>query len=153
MAAATLVKRFSSGDNASPFDEPIARLLAEAGTAAVIEPHCQVLRPGQTVSEIAFVLSGSLRVFQFCYEGKEIGLYRVRNGEVCSLSLLSATTGTSFPAWAETENRVRAVMVQARTFRQWLRESDPVRNFVFAGLKVRLFGVLELLTEVAFRRT
>jgi CRP/FNR family transcriptional regulator len=107
---------------------------------------------GDHCPHFALVGRGSLRVFQPSPEGREITLYYVEAGETCMVNTMCVFLGNGSPATAVVESDVDALLLPAATFRQWLGESNAVREYFFSALGERLAGVMALVEEVAFRR-
>jgi CRP/FNR family transcriptional regulator len=107
---------------------------------------------GDHCPHFALLGRGSLRVFQPSPEGREITLYYVEAGETCMVNTLCVFLGNGSPATAVVEHEVEALLLPAATFRQWLGESNAVREYFFGALGERLAGVMALVEEVAFRR-
>ncbi len=107
---------------------------------------------GDQVGAIALLVSGVVRVYKIGETGREITLYRFGNGESCILTANAILSQETFPAIATVEKEAEAVMVPAEAFRDWVRRSDPWREFVFELLSQRLSTVMALVDEIAFRR-
>ena len=103
-------------------------------------------------SGIAFLLSGSIRVYKCGESGREITLYEIGPGETCILNASCILGNKAYPANAVTISEGELIMVPAHDFRRLLGSHETMRNFVFSLLSERLGEVMELVNEVAFRR-
>ena len=101
---------------------------------------------------IALLVSGVVRVYKVGETGREITLYRFGNGSSCILTANAILSQKTFPAIATVEENAEAVMIPAETFRDWVREYDLWRDFVFDLLSQRLSTVMAVIDEVAFQR-
>lgn len=132
-----------------------AEVLEEFRRASVVVsiPAGQdVFVEGGQVEGIAFLLSGTVRVYKIGETGREITLYRFGHGESCILTAAAILNQQRFSALATVERDVEAVLVPAPVFRDWVRRFDFSRDFVLELLTERLADVMAIVDEVAFRR-
>ncbi|MBX3081899.1 MAG: Crp/Fnr family transcriptional regulator [Anaerolineae bacterium] len=123
----------------------------EAFFARIPAGH-DVFVEGDEANAIALLLSGVVRVYKIGENGREITLYRFGTGESCILTANAILAQQTFPAIASVEQDAEAVMIPAASFRQWIRDYDLWRDFVFALLSQRLSSVMEIVDAVTFRR-
>jgi len=107
---------------------------------------------GDRVDGIALLISGVVRVYKIGETGREITLYRFGLGESCILTANAILSQKNFPAIASVEQDADAVMIPADIFRDWVNRYDLWRDFVFDLLSQRLFSVMLIVDEIAFRR-
>lgn len=109
-------------------------------------------RQGETCAQLALVLAGSVRVYRLGENGREITLYRIQPGESCVLTASCILRHAPFPAFAECETAVDAVLVDQWQVERWLRDYSPWRELVFGLVSGRLVELIELLDAVVFQR-
>jgi CRP/FNR family transcriptional regulator len=107
---------------------------------------------GDICSQIALIGKGSIRVYKSGETGREITLYHVRSGEACILTASCVLAEEPYPATAEIEYQVKAVVFPAAIFRDWISRIGPVRDFVFKTLAKRVAGVMALVEEITFNK-
>ena len=107
---------------------------------------------GDTCSQLAVVVTGTVRVYKVGENGREITLYRVEGHESCILTASCILSRSRFPAFAVAETDVRAVLIPAAALRDWVAREELWRNYVLGLLAMRLSGVMATVEEVAFRR-
>lgn len=107
---------------------------------------------GDSCSGIAFLLSGSVRVYKSGENGREITLYEIGPGETCILNASCILGNSAYPANAVTVIAGELVLIPADDFRGLLGSHETLRDFVFSLLSERLGEIMELVNEVAFRR-
>lgn len=112
----------------------------------------QIFAEGDDPTSLALVLSGVVRVYKLGPTGREITLYRFGHGESCILTANAILSRRSFPAIAAAEQNLEVVIVPAGPFRQWVRDFDPWRDFIFDLLSDRLSSVMEIIDEILFQR-
>jgi CRP/FNR family transcriptional regulator, anaerobic regulatory protein len=133
-------------------DTPLGREFRQAAYFARIPAGKDIFVEGDSVEAIALLLSGNVRVYKIGEQGREITLYRFGLGESCILTANAIMNQQTFPAVALVETEAEAIMIPAKTFRDWIRRYDEWRNFLFDLLSQRLASVMGLVDEVVFRR-
>jgi CRP/FNR family transcriptional regulator len=132
-----------------------SQLLAAFNTSAKTGsvPAGEVLLwEGGQCTQLAIILSGSVRVYKSGENGREITLYRIAPGEGCILSVSCILSQQRFPALAQVEADARAVMIPAPALRQWLKEYEDWRDYICDLLARRLSDIISTVEEVAFHR-
>ena len=80
---------------------------------------------GGECGQLALVFSGSVRVYKLAESGREITLYRISSGDSCVLTASCIMSDTPFPAIAETETDVEALIIPSQQAAEWMSESKP----------------------------
>ena len=111
-----------------------------------------VCHQGNVCQQLPILISGQARVFKLSESGKEITLYRIAPGESCVLTASCIMSNLSFPAIAETEEDVEALLIPANKVADWFEEYPAWRQFVFEMISRRLSSILTVIEEVAFQR-
>jgi CRP/FNR family transcriptional regulator len=111
-----------------------------------------VCHQGNVCQQLPILLSGQARVYKLSESGKEITLYRIAPGESCVLTASCIMSNLSFPAIAETEEDVEALLIPSNTVADWFEEYPAWRQFVFEMISRRLSSILTVIEEVAFQR-
>jgi len=111
-----------------------------------------VFREGDECSGIAFILSGTIRIYKTAENGREITLYRIGKGESCILSISSVFSHKPFEAFADVEEECEILLVPPKLFRHWMSNNEKLTEWVFGLLANRLGSVLLTVEEVAFQR-
>jgi len=133
-------------------DAKLVRKFQESAFLTRIPAGKDVFSAGDSVEAIPLLLSGVVRVYQLGETGREVTLYRFRPGESCVLTANAILSDQFFPAIATVEEEAEAVMIPADAFRDWVRDFDEWRKFVFDLVSQRLASVMAIVDEVAFRR-
>jgi CRP/FNR family transcriptional regulator len=105
----------------------------------------RVFRQGEFAENYLLVTSGSVRVFARSDAGREVVLYRVGPGEMCTLTTACLLGRTSYPAEAIAEAESVARIVPAGEFERLVDESAGFRVFVFASFSGRLNEIMRRL--------
>lgn len=133
-------------------DPQLVRAFQQEAFFARIPAGRDVFVEGDRADAIALLISGVVRVYKIGETGREITLYRFGHGESCILTANAILSQQSFPAIATVEREAEAVMIQAETFRDWVRRYDLWREFIFDLFSQRLSLVMAVVDEVVFRR-
>ena len=107
---------------------------------------------GSSCSHLAFVLSGTGRVYKLGESGREITLYRVESGECCILTLSCIISEKRFPAFAVSESDLEAILIPAVVIQDWMDSIRSWRRYAWDLIAARLGDVISLVEEVTFRR-
>ncbi len=144
-----LLARFSMLSEASSDFQ--SNFFAHASVVHIPRGHA-IATDGSVCEQLALVVSGQVRVYKLGESGREITLYRIREGDSCVLSASCIMSETPFPAIAESETEVEAVTVPSSMARDWMSQSKPWCGFIFSLISKRLVDVISVLEEVTFLR-
>jgi len=123
-----------------------------AGLKPLQLPKGTVLfRDGDRCQGYVFVMPGAIRVQTMDPEGREIGLYRVEDGQTCMLTTSCLLAGRSYPAEGITEEATELVLLPAERFDALLADPD-FRRFALAMISDRIAELMALIEDVAFGR-
>lgn len=114
--------------------------------------HQLIVNEESQVGMLPILLKGSVRVYKLGESGREITLYRIEKGGSCILSASCILSGIKFPAIAQSETGIEAVLVPAVKFKEWVAKYPFWQNFVFGLLAERLEVIISVIEEVAFKR-
>jgi CRP/FNR family transcriptional regulator len=81
--------------------------------------------------------------------GREITLYTVGPGELCTLEVLAVLAGTRYRAEAVVEEPAAGVTIPATVFRDLVDGEPALRDHLFRSCEARLAHSLELVSDVA----
>lgn len=133
-------------------DQAFLQSLLSMGQRVALPVGKHICLEGSNCSHLAFVLSGTARVYKLGESGKEITLYRVEAGECCILTLSCIVSEKRFPAFAISESELEAIVVPAATIQHWMEENRSWRRYAWNLIASRLGDVISLVEEVTFRR-
>lgn len=128
-----------------------SNLLDNASLASLPAGHL-ICHDGSECALLPLVVQGTGRVYKLGENGREITLYRVERGESCVVTASCILSGQPFPAFAECETDVQAVVVRPAEVRRWMATSEPWRQYVFGLIAGRLQDVFGVLDAVLFQR-
>lgn len=139
-----------------PFlNESLASFVEEffARAALVALPAGQIIcQDGDQCGQLPLLLSGVGRVYKLGENGREMTLYRIHPGESCVVTASCILSDRAFPAFAECETDVEALVVRPREVSAWMATSGSWRAYVFGLIASRLQDVFNVLDAVLFQR-
>ncbi len=109
-------------------------------------------REGEYSTGLVLVLSGEKRIYKQTSAGKEITLYNVVAGEFCIINAMSLLSNSPYPANAISITKVELLIIPPDKFREYILKYEEMRNLIFSFISKNLADVMELITEVAFKR-
>lgn len=109
-----------------------------------------IMQEGFICRHTAFLLKGSIRVSKLSEDGREVTLYRIREGEVCLLTVSCIMSDSSFPALASVEEETEMVALPAQIFQELLLVNREFQQFIFHRIFSRLRDVMLTVERVAF---
>jgi CRP/FNR family transcriptional regulator len=104
---------------------------------------------GDVCWEVALLTQGRVRVSKRRASGREIMLYTVGPGELCTLEVLAVLAGTPYRAEAVVEEEASGVAIPATVFRDLVDGEPALRDYLFRSCEARLAQALELVSDVA----
>ena len=105
------------------------------------------------------VLNGSLRTYLLSDEGKEVTIYRLREGDVCFLAASCILSAITFDVEIEAQGFTQVLLIPARILSTLTKENIYLENFMYkerttgahASLSLRRFSdVVEALQQLMF---
>lgn len=99
---------------------------------------------------LMLVKSGELRVYMLSEEGREITLYRLREGDVCVLSASCVLSTITFDVHVDAEVDSEVLLVHASVFAELSRQNVYVEKFSYQLATERFSDVMWTMQQVLF---
>ena len=96
------------------------------------------------------VLEGTLRTYLLSDEGKEVTIYRLRQGDVCVLAASCILSAITFDVEMEAQTDTRLLLVPAWVLSKLQDENVYVENFIYKEAAKRFSDVVEALQQMMF---
>lgn len=133
--------------------EPDLReLIRETGVPLRFPAGVVAFEEGTACNAYPMLTKGRIRVAKPAPNGREIALYRVDPGEVCVLSLNCLMAGSPFAARGIVSRDCEGIAIPHAVFFRLLDEAPGFRMWAFRTLSDRILDLMQLISEVAFRR-
>jgi len=114
-------------------------------------PNTMILRDGHRCSGLILMLSGEKRIFK-ASEGREITLGNIVAGEFCMLTASCTLSNIPYPANAISISDVEMLIITPDQLREYISKYKEMRELIHAHISRMFVEVMELITEVAFKR-
>ncbi|MCK5693953.1 MAG: cyclic nucleotide-binding domain-containing protein, partial [Bacteroidales bacterium] len=102
------------------FESGLRSAISESGTYKEFEVQEELIREDQFIRSFPIVLSGLIKVCRTDEEGKELLLYYLRPGEVCTVSLICCMDRTRSRVKAIAEEKTTAIAVPVDLLDSWM---------------------------------
>jgi len=132
--------------------DQIGRDVIKQAKEVSLKANTSVFRQGDNCDNYLLVIEGSVRVFSRAENGREILLYRVQEGESCTLTTSCLLANNQYPAEGVTENEVKALMIPKSAFDDGLQGSREFRKCVFNASGRRISDIIALVGAISFGR-
>lgn len=106
--------------------------------------------PGPACRSVYFVERGGMRIFRLGDEGKEITLYRIRQGEMCLLSLNGGLSPLQFSSSARIEGDTRLLALPHEVYGVIFTRNSRFQQFILEKVMKALNSLMTLSEEIAF---
>jgi len=124
---------------------------ANRAKEVVLPEGYEVFRDGDKCENYIMVIEGITRVYKSFENGREMLLYRVNQGETCSLTTSILLAGGKYTASAVTESKCRAVIIPIHEFHKTFDNSKGFRDYVCSTFGGRIRDFILLLESIATR--
>lgn len=132
-------------------DDPAWVKTANRAKEVVLPAGYEVFKDGDNCENYIMVLEGITRVYKEFENGREMLLYRVTQGETCSLTTSILLAGGKYTASAKTEDECRAVIIPTHEFHTTFDQCKGFRDFVCKTFGGRIRDFILLLESIATR--
>lgn len=124
-------------------------LLKEYGEEKEIPKGTELLREGQYVKVIPFVVEGAVKVLSR-YSGKELLLYYIQPQESCVMSFTSALHQSASQVVAITDVDSRLVLLPTTQLNSWMSQYPSLSSLFFSQYSMRYQELISSLNHILF---
>lgn len=132
------------------FESGLRSAISESGTYKEFEVQEELIREDQFIRSFPIVLSGLIKVCRTDEEGKELLLYYLRPGEVCTVSLICCMDRTRSRVKAIAEEKTTAIAVPVELLDSWMTKYQTWKEYVMHSMQLRFDELLKTLDSIAF---
>lgn len=141
---------FLALQNLSAVPDSVRDMIADCAAPWSAVAGDQLVEAGEPCPGLPLLASGELRVSRRRGRGRGVLLYRVRPGELCPMSAISALGRHRSLVSLSAEGSARGVFVPSESLRDIIADSSEFRDFVFEGVSARMAEAIELIEDLAF---
>ena len=132
------------------FEKKLVAEIQQQGIIQEVEAGEELLREGQYIKSFPLVLEGSLRVVRHDEEGRELLLYFLNPGEVCSMALTCCMGQQQSNISAVAEQNSLIVRIPVDFPDQWMVQYPAWKSFMMYAYRKRFDELLDTIDAIAF---
>jgi CRP/FNR family transcriptional regulator len=132
------------------FESGLRKAIMESGTYREFSEGEELIREDQFIRSFPIVISGLIRVCRTDEAGKELLLYYLRPGEVCTVSLICCMDRTRSRVKALTEEDTTAILIPVELLDSWMTMYQTWKEYVMRSMQKRFDELLDALDSIAF---
>ena len=99
---------------------------------------------------VLLVLSGELRIYIQSDEGREVTLFRVGPGELCTLSASCVMSEITFDIYVEAAEPSQVLITRAGCVHRFMETNIYVENFIYKQTAERFSDVMWAISQILF---
>lgn len=103
-----------------------------------------------TCKGLLAVLSGQLRVYILSEEGREITLFRVKQGEICVLSASCLMDSITFDTLIEAAENTEILIIPSTIFKQIIEHNPYVELYLYKATTEKFSDVMWTMQQILF---
>lgn len=134
------------------FESELRKAIVENGTYRKFPVNQELIREEQYIRSFPIVISGLIKVCRTDEEGKELLLYYLRPGEVCTVSLICCMDRTKSRVKAVTEEASSVILVPVELLDNWLTHFQTWKEYVMHSMQKRFDELLDTIESMAFMK-
>ncbi|MBN1986168.1 MAG: Crp/Fnr family transcriptional regulator [Prolixibacteraceae bacterium] len=116
-----------------------------------VPAEIEVMREGQYIKAIPFVMKGLVKVFSR-YDDKELLLYYIKPGESCIMSFDACLQNKPSKVYASTEENSTILLLPVEKVFQWMREYPEMNTLFFLQYNSRYSELITMINQVLFEK-
>jgi len=132
------------------FEAGLRRAIIQEGVYKEFPVSQELIREQQYIRSFPIVIEGLIKVCRTDEEGKELLLYYLRAGEVCTVSLICCMDRTRSRVKAVTEEPTSVILVPVEKLDHWISAFQTWKEYVMHSMQRRFDELLETIESVAF---
>ncbi|NVK33158.1 MAG: Crp/Fnr family transcriptional regulator [Rhodobacteraceae bacterium] len=136
----------------SDLPDPERQRIASAVRQIELPAKTTIFSPGAPCEGWVIVERGSVKVTMTSESGRDILLYRVRDGESCVMTTSSLFSNEPYAVSGTTEVATTALMMPSRYAHEAIAQSETFRQFIFRGFGQRMIELLHTMEGAVFQR-
>ncbi|MCB9288911.1 MAG: Crp/Fnr family transcriptional regulator [Lewinellaceae bacterium] len=129
----------------------LRREILEKGLRQAIPAQTEILREGQYVRAVPFVLSGLIKVYAK-FEERDLLLYYIQPEESCIMSFTAIVENMPSQVFAVAETATEAVLIPNGLVEEWIGSYPAFNRFYFHQYRQRYQDLLGTIQHLLFAR-
>jgi CRP/FNR family transcriptional regulator len=99
---------------------------------------------------VILLTKGCLRTYMLSEQGRDITLYRLYSGDICTLSASCLLNNITFDVMIEAEDECEALLMNTRMFQKLMDSNVYVENFSYKSTIDRFSDVMWTMEQILF---
>lgn len=132
------------------FESDLLEDIMLVGVLKEVPDGVDLINPGQYITSMPLLLSGSIKILRPDQEGNELLLYHLEKGDTCAMTMACCLGQTQSEIHAVTETPTKLLMIPIQKMEEWSSKYKTWRNFVFSSYHSRMMEMLESIDNIAF---
>ncbi len=120
------------------------------GSQFITYPKGKNIHDGDECSGVILVRSGSLRLYMMSEEGKDITLYRLREGDLCMLSASCVLDAITFDVFIDAEEESECCVISGPVFAAVSECNPDIKIFALETAVGRFSDVMWVMQQILF---
>ena len=134
------------------FDNKLRTKIIEVGQWISLEPDDVFMKEDGYIKNIPIVLDGILKICRTNNNDKEILLYYLSTGQVCSMALTCCMGNIKSNITASAETNTELICIPSNYLEKWMSEFPQWKKFVMFSYQQRFNELIETIDSIAFRK-
>ncbi|AUD00899.1 Crp/Fnr family transcriptional regulator [Spirosoma pollinicola] len=111
-----------------------------------------LIRPGEYIRSVPFILNGSVKIMRPDKEGREALLYYLGELDTCAMSLTCCLGSKQSEITAVVEEETELIAIPVEKIDEWICRFSSWKQFVFQTYQKRFDNLLATIDEVIFHK-
>ncbi|HON53165.1 MAG TPA: Crp/Fnr family transcriptional regulator [Bacteroidales bacterium] len=124
--------------------------ICELGTIETISAGQILMEPGKYIKFLPLLCSGLIEVYRNDAESREVLLYYIKAGEVCSAALTCCMTNVTAEIYARSVEQCTIIKIPIQNVDMWFTRYSSWKQFVFMQYRMRFNELLQTIDSLAF---
>ncbi|SOD96902.1 Crp/Fnr family transcriptional regulator [Spirosoma fluviale] len=134
------------------FELSLLQELVEVGQFKRAPVGSYLIRPGEYIRSVPFIIRGSVKIMRPDQEGREALLYYLGGLDACAMSLTCCLGSKRSEITAVVEEETELIAIPVEKIDDWLCRYSTWKQFVFQTYQKRFDNLLMTIDEVIFHK-
>ncbi len=133
------------------FEPALIKAISSEGKIAELKEGDEMIREGQYIKSLPLLLEGVVQVCRLDAEGRELLLYYLNPGEVCTMALTCCMGNAKSNIKAVAESKTTIVQIPLQFLDLWMVQFKTWKEFIMYSYRKRFDDLLETIDSIAFK--
>ncbi|GAB3030297.1 Crp/Fnr family transcriptional regulator [Spirosoma pulveris] len=134
------------------FEYLLLQELVEVGQFRRVTVGSYLIRPGEYIRFVPFIIRGAVKIMRPDQEGREALLYYLGGMDACAMSLTCCLGSKRSEITAVVEEETELIAIPVEKVDEWLCRYSTWKQFVFQTYQKRFDDLLMTIDEVIFHK-